>query len=247
MPFDQFIDRRIVIDKYLKDYYCKRYPIDPGRIDVIYNGISDESYGHAKELAARPRGPYSPQSRICIAYVGRLDTDKSTMRLIKIAKRCGDAKIPIKIEIYGDGPARHDMEQCARNYGILGSLVQFHGFVDSPLEVMAVADFTILTSNAEGIPMSVLESMSCGIPPIVPAVGGIPEMVRHGVDGFLCEISDVHDEDHKIEMFVDAITLAAHLEPGSYRDMQQNCQITVNDRFRSMHHDYSQLLQKATP
>ena len=65
------------------------------------------------------------------------------------------------------------------------------GWVDDPAALLAMADLYVLTSDAENCPLSLLEAMATGLPVVATSVGGVPEVVRDGVDGLLCPAGDV--------------------------------------------------------
>jgi len=75
----------------------------------------------------------------------------------------------------------------------LGDSVEFLGWVggDRKNELLAAADIFVLPSYNEGLPISLLEAMSWGVPVISTTVGGIPELIRDGTDGYLIEAGDV--------------------------------------------------------
>jgi glycosyltransferase involved in cell wall biosynthesis len=62
--------------------------------------------------------------------------------------------------------------------------------VADPAPVLQAADLFVLTSAAENCPLSLLQAMATGLPVVTTAVGGIPEVVRDGVDGLLCPADD---------------------------------------------------------
>src|SRR5258708_34058877 len=89
----------------------------------------------------------------------------------------------------GDGANRPELEEQANAMGLAGR-VHFTGFrVDVP-ELLREASVSVLPSLSEGLSNSLLESMACGVPVIAARVGGNPEVVEHGVTGFLVAPKD---------------------------------------------------------
>jgi glycosyltransferase involved in cell wall biosynthesis len=86
--------------------------------------------------------------------------------------------------LVGDGILRRDLEQEARTLGIC-SLVVFTGYQSSGVEYISRANCLLVTSEMEGLGMVVIEAIHCNTPIIATAVGGIPELVNHGVNGYL--------------------------------------------------------------
>jgi glycosyltransferase involved in cell wall biosynthesis len=89
----------------------------------------------------------------------------------------------------GDGPERQILEEKVRKAGLHGRF-KFLGHQDDMDIFYKSLDVYINTSVHEGIPMSVLEAMSYGLPVVVPKVGGFPEIVEEGISGYLIDARD---------------------------------------------------------
>jgi len=90
----------------------------------------------------------------------------------------------------GDGPDREHVELRARELGIVRDSL-FLGYQDDVGPYYAAFDTLILPSANEGTPVSAIESLAGGRPVVATAVGGVPDVVRDGVDGFLVTPGDV--------------------------------------------------------
>lgn len=247
MPYIRHITKRVVINEYLKIYYCDKYPVDPNDILVIYNGIDQTA---RKKPVNTERGREIIQKQAgerAIVYLGRLEVDKSPMRLVHIAaglkKAAADnpAARNAYIAVCGDGILRHDMEKEAERLNVLGNQIRFCGYVEATNDAVAAADFTILTSDSEGIPMSMLESLQFGTPAIGPSVGGIPEIIDNKISGFLVAIKQLPDEKAKINAFCRACSEALAISQDKYCAMQAAGKQRVIERFGHMASDYMQL------
>jgi len=86
--------------------------------------------------------------------------------------------------VVGDGPDRRRLTRLARTHG-LARHVRFLGHVDDVLPVYRSLDLLLHTSDVEGTPLAVVEAMSAGVPVVATAVGGVPALVRDGIDGLL--------------------------------------------------------------
>jgi glycosyltransferase involved in cell wall biosynthesis len=92
----------------------------------------------------------------------------------------------------GDGPLRESLEDQAKAASIQSS-VAFLGQRTDAFRVLSEFDIFVLpSSEREGLGISMLEAMSCGLPVIATNVGGIPEVVRDGVNGFLVPPKNPH-------------------------------------------------------
>jgi N-acetyl-alpha-D-glucosaminyl L-malate synthase BshA len=99
-------------------------------------------------------------------------------------------EIPSRLVMVGDGPDRADAEDEVRKLGI-DDRVQFLGKIDNVAPLLASADLFLLPSQSESFGLSALEALASGVPVIGTNAGGMPEVVRSGETGVLCEVGDV--------------------------------------------------------
>ena len=92
--------------------------------------------------------------------------------------------------LVGDGPDREATEQLAHDLGIVDRCL-FLGYQDDVAPFYAAFDALVLPSANEGTPVSAIEALAGGRPVVATRVGGVPDVVRDGVDGFLVEPGDV--------------------------------------------------------
>ncbi|NTU69130.1 MAG: N-acetyl-alpha-D-glucosaminyl L-malate synthase BshA [Chlorobiaceae bacterium] len=100
------------------------------------------------------------------------------------------ARVPSTLLLVGDGPERNGAEAWVREHG-LGDSVRFLGKIDDLVPLLSLADLMLMPSNAESFGLAALEAMSSGVPVVATDVGGFPEFIRHGVDGFLHAPGDI--------------------------------------------------------
>ena len=99
-------------------------------------------------------------------------------------------KIPAKLVMIGDGPDRGAAEYMVRKKR-LSKDVFFLGKQDHVQEKLGLADLFLLPSDMESFGLAALEAMACEVPVVASDVGGLPEVVTHGVDGYLVPPRDV--------------------------------------------------------
>ena len=90
----------------------------------------------------------------------------------------------------GDGPDRGAVERQAADHG-LSDVVDFVGEQQDLVPWLSSADLFLLPSLQESFGLAALEAMACGVPVVAARVGGLPEVIRDGVTGFLCGVDDV--------------------------------------------------------
>jgi N-acetyl-alpha-D-glucosaminyl L-malate synthase BshA len=90
----------------------------------------------------------------------------------------------------GDGPERTIAEWLVREKGLTKD-VHFLGKQNQVQDLLNCADVLLLPSEIESFGLAALEGMACGVPAVCSEVGGLPEVIRDGVDGFLVAAHDV--------------------------------------------------------
>jgi glycosyltransferase involved in cell wall biosynthesis len=125
---------------------------------------------------------------VLVATVANFREKKDYPTLLRAAARCADHPT-LRFVAIGQGPLERELEGLHRDLS-LGDRFRFLGYHPDPPAVLAGADLFVLTSRHEGLPISLLEAMALGVPPVVTAVGGIPEVVTHDQDGLLLPAGD---------------------------------------------------------
>jgi glycosyltransferase involved in cell wall biosynthesis len=137
----------------------------------------------ADYLAASAAPPLREPRLVC---VGRLGPEKGQVLLVEAAAALRARGVPVEIVLVGDGPSRVDIERRARELGV-GGLIQLVGWQGSAAvqEWIVRSRALVLPSFAEGIPVVLMEAMALRRPVIATFVGGVPELVRDGENGWL--------------------------------------------------------------
>jgi N-acetyl-alpha-D-glucosaminyl L-malate synthase BshA len=98
--------------------------------------------------------------------------------------------LPARLLLIGDGQDRPEALHLADTLNVKGDVI-FLGKQDDVESLLAVADLLLLPSADEAFGLAALEGMSCGVPVVATAVGGVAEVVQDGKDGFLLPVGDV--------------------------------------------------------
>ena len=125
-----------------------------------------------------------------IGFVGRLIANKGPQYLIEAAPALLTTCPHAEIVIVGDGPMKPALEARAQTLGIQDK-VTFLGARRDVADVLRGCDVFVRPSLMEGMPLTVLEAMACGVPVIATPVGGTPEVVEHEYTGLLVPPTDV--------------------------------------------------------
>jgi glycosyltransferase involved in cell wall biosynthesis len=106
--------------------------------------------------------------------------------------------------LVGDGPVRPEVEKRVEAYG-LDEDVLFAGAQGDPVRWLSVSDLFLLPSLQESFGLAALEAMACEVPVVASRVGGLPEIVRDGVTGFICAPDDLDGmADRGVALLTDA-------------------------------------------
>jgi len=168
------------------------FGIAPERFVVVPNGIAD------REVRGCPH--LGNPGVFTIVHVGLVNEGKGWRILFEAAEQARARGLLVRVLIAGSGPAeevRAANEWCMR----FGSGSRHLGFVRDTTSVFAQADALVLASNHhEGMPMSIIEALSAGVPVIATRVGGIPYMIEDGVHGYLVDRSSdaICDRIHRL-------------------------------------------------
>jgi glycosyltransferase involved in cell wall biosynthesis len=152
------------------------------KIAVIDNGIMLERYqplDHREQ--ARARLGLDPTRRY-VGMIARFHPVKDHAMLLTAFGQVAAAREDTDLLLVGDGPLRKTLTDLSRSLGI-ERRVRFLGVRGDVPDILGALDVFALTSVSEAASLTLLEAMASGVPVVVTAVGGNPELVRHGVDG----------------------------------------------------------------
>src|SRR5213080_5254745 len=176
------------ISRYLLNQTIKEFDIKRP-IEVIPNFVNCELYNRTadKGFAAQ----WAPNGEPILMHLSNFRPVKRLTDAVEIFAIVR-AKMPTKLVLIGDGPDRGAAEYIVRKR-YLQKDVFFLGKQDAVYEKLAAADLFLLPSQLESFGLAALEAMACEVPVIATNVGGVPEVVQHGVDGYLVQPGDVKE------------------------------------------------------
>jgi glycosyltransferase involved in cell wall biosynthesis len=130
--------------------------------------------------------------RFAVGWIGRMTAVKRTDDVLIAFKKLRESGIDAVLCMVGDGPDRVLLEQRARELGVTRDLV-FLGYQEDVAPFYAAFDALVLPSGNEGTPVTVIEALAAELPVVATRVGGVPDVVRDGEDGFLVEAGATDD------------------------------------------------------
>jgi len=185
-------DRVLAVSEGVKKFCVDADQLDPNKVSVVYNGVD------LKHIAAGNSdvNPFAdadwakaPHIVTCVANIRKV---KGIDVLIRTAQRvCRE--LPNAVFVVAgslwDRACTEEMQAMIRSLG-LEKNVNLLGFVENPVPLLKMSSAFCLLSRSEGFSNALLEAMACGVPAVVTSVGGNPEAIIDGEDGFLVPVED---------------------------------------------------------
>jgi N-acetyl-alpha-D-glucosaminyl L-malate synthase BshA len=187
----QSSDRVTAVSRFLKDRTEESFGITKP-IDVIYNFVDPEVFAPRKRSGLRLAPPHA---RV-LMHASNFRPVKNIPTVIQVFAEVRK-RVPVKLVMVGDGPEKAGAEHRVRELGAERDVL-FLGNQDCMEEILPLADVFLLPSSSESFGLVALEAMSAEVPVVASNAGGLPEVVEHGVTGYL------HDSGH-VDGFVASV------------------------------------------
>ena len=180
-----FYSTTICVSDTLRDSLLKDFGFSAKKVKVIRNGVSISEFAPSADHRSEVRAKlgFSPDEFILVC-VARLSEQKRIDILLEALARVAREGVACKCIILGDGPLKDQLIAQAESIGLSGR-VFFEGFHEDVRPYLQAGSAFILTSDTEGLPLSILEAIACGLPSIVTNVGGNAEIIIDRVHGLI--------------------------------------------------------------
>ncbi len=159
------------------------------RVEVIYNGVSRDHLTVEPADVRRVRADLGLGVGPVVGTVARLSHEKGVDVLLRALARVRERVPAVTALVVGDGPEHAPLRQLAAELG-LAETVRFLGTRTDVPALNRVLDVFALPSREEACPLALLEAMAAGRAVVATGVGGTPELVAHGVNGWLVPTED---------------------------------------------------------
>jgi len=187
----------IAVSNGMRNDILNAYPnLDPGKVEVVYNGIDSNKWQPSKNLEILREQGIDPNKRSVI-FVGRITRQKGLPYFLKAAKA-----LPMDVQLILCAGAPDTKEIMAEVENLVMELSKERSGVIWIPEHLAQPKLAALLTNADLFvcpsiyePLGIvnLEAMACAVPVLATATGGIPEVVIHGQTGWLVPIEQLQD------------------------------------------------------
>ncbi len=184
-------DALTTVSEYLQERTIAEFDISK-EIKVIANFVDPQRFRRLKK----------DREEKIVCHSSNFRPIKKIPDIIKTFKIISE-EIDCKLSLIGDGPERPKAEKLAKDLRI-SERVEFLGTVKNVQEILGKSDLFLLPSEDESFGLAALEAMSCEVPVVASNVGGLKELISHGVDGYLIEVGDVNAlAQHSIKILKD--------------------------------------------
>lgn len=169
--------------------------INPDKqIETVYNFIDDRIYKKSDARALKSEFEIKEDEKVII-HVSNFRPVKRVQDVVKSFAKIASV-MPSKLLLVGDGPEMTIICKLVREFGLEDQVI-FLGKQESLEELYSISDLMLLLSEKESFGLVALEAMACGVPCVGTNVGGVPEVINHGMNGFICEVGDIDDISNK--------------------------------------------------
>jgi N-acetyl-alpha-D-glucosaminyl L-malate synthase BshA len=190
-------------------------------IEVINNFVNCDLYRRDPAARREMRPRYAGPDERLLVHLSNFRPVKRILDVIETFARIA-AQVPARLMLIGDGPDRSAAEYLAKRLGVAGR-IHFLGKQDNVHTLLPLADLMLMPSEMESFGLAALEAMACCVPTVATRVGGVPELIEHGVNGLLYAVGDV---DGMASGALELLTDPARLET-----MARAARKTAQDRF----------------
>ncbi|CAM3055946.1 N-acetyl-alpha-D-glucosaminyl L-malate synthase BshA [Filibacter tadaridae] len=197
--------------------------IDPEtEIKTVYNFIDEKRYRPVDPGSLKTEMGIKPHEKVII-HISNLRKVKRIPDIIMSFKEIIKS-VDAKMLIVGEGPEKLKMEALVKKEGLQNNVI-FTGKRDDLPELLAMSDVMFHLSEKEAFGLVLLEALACGLPSVATNVGGIPEVIEDGVNGFLVSLGDVKTAAEKVIMLLTDDKL--------HKTFKENGFMTASGKFQS--------------
>ncbi|HZT15369.1 MAG TPA: glycosyltransferase [Gaiellaceae bacterium] len=183
--------RLIAVGPQVRDDLVELGVAPPEKFSVIRLGIDLEHRVADGDGGVELRRLFGvPRDRFVVGWIGRMTGIKRVPDVLATFRRLLDRGVDAELCLVGDGPERGNLEARAKALGITRRTL-FAGYQREIAPYFDLFDALLLPSANEGTPVVAIEALAARRPVVATRVGGVPDVVRDGVDGFLSPVGDV--------------------------------------------------------
>jgi glycosyltransferase involved in cell wall biosynthesis len=222
----------IAVSETVRSFYSAKLRVSAEKIKVVYNGIDVRNYEVRSQTSEVRKNLGIKEDEKVLSIIGRLVPQKGVgFFLDALSHLSPGTSHQLKVLIVGEGPLKNSLQSTVHSQQ-LEEKVKFLGLRKDVPEILGITDILVLPSTREGLPMILLEAMAAGVIVIATRVGGTPELIQDGVNGYLVESGDVEGLKRRLEEILKSEVGSPKTEKDLTIDqIRINAKKTVEDRF----------------
>lgn len=202
-------DAVVAVSDRLAEYLARVVGVSREKICTVHNGVDTSAFTPGPAPAALRAALGIPDGALVFGSIGRLETVKAHETLLDAAALLREGGHPSFIVLLcGDGSQREALQARAARLGIQ-DIVFFNGWTEQPIDAYRSMDVFVLPSRSEGLSVSLLEAMSCGLPAVVTDVGANAELLGLDLRAHVVPPDDPSALAHALAAIARAPSLAA--------------------------------------
>ncbi len=171
-------NRLTVVSKSLYQEFARHYSVSSS---VVYNGVDPSLFKPSKKI----------KKENMVLFTGRLSRGKGLFDLIRVAELLIKTHGSTRISIAGDGPLKNALTRKLKRRKLSNTKIIPHLPQSKLADLYQRSKVFILPTYYEGLPTSALEAMACKLPVVSTRIPGMPELVEHGINGYLVSTGNI--------------------------------------------------------
>jgi glycosyltransferase involved in cell wall biosynthesis len=189
-PINRFTDKVTAVSEEIRQHHINNQAIIPKKIIIVPNAVDIERFSRTFSRE-RVRAELGIEALFpVVGTVARLVHPKRLDYFLAAARMVCDIIPQARFLIIGDGPLREVLENQAFQLELIPEYVMFLGSRQDIPDLLSALDIFVLSSETEGLPVSMLEAMAASRPVVATRVGGIPQVIEDGHNGLLVSPHD---------------------------------------------------------
>jgi glycosyltransferase involved in cell wall biosynthesis len=218
-------NRIIAVSEAVRKSLLKRN-LPSEKISVVYNSVSENNDNACNTREVTRRNLVINKSDVALCMVARFIEDKGHDLMIEALKELNDTNVRLFLVGKAQGQWYKTVSDIVQKYR-LGDRVIFLGHRDDVSDILKAMDIFIAPSRREALGISILEALSSGLPVIAAHVGGIPEIIEHGINGLLFPVGDKKALSVCIKKTIDDTLLAKSISKNAKKIFKKTFSIDV--------------------
>jgi glycosyltransferase involved in cell wall biosynthesis len=181
------VDALIAVGHEQRRRIVETYRIPESRMGMIWNGVARD----APVADSGFRGRVGTGTRLLVGTIAKLIEQKGLDDLLRVARQCRDAGLPMQFVIVGEGPLRQALEEQRRQLGLEDTVVITGWIPNAATVALPAFDVFFQPSRWEAMSIAILEAMAYGRAIVATRVGDNPHVLVDGVSGLLVDRGDI--------------------------------------------------------